>query len=64
MNEKISQLKFSLEQSKIGNSSAAKEISEKLASIQPELTYFVKPPETENPSRNEQTIENHRQFDK
>ena len=64
MNEKISQLKFSLEQSKVENSLAIKQISEKLASTQSELTYYVKPPEKENPSRNEQTIEHHRQFDK
>ena len=64
MNEKISQLKFSVEQSKVENSLAIKEISEKLASIQSELTDYVKPTETESPSRNEQTIGNHRQFDK
>ena len=33
MNEKISQLKFSVERSKVENSLAIKEISEKLASI-------------------------------
>ena len=64
MNEKISQLKFSVEQSKVENSLAIKEISEKLASVQSELTDYVKPTETEYPSRNEQTIGNHRQFDK
>ena len=61
MNEKISQLKFSVEQSKVENSLAIKEISEKLASIQSELTDYVKPTETESPSRNGQTIG---QFDK
>ena len=60
MNEKISQLKFSVEQSKVKNSLAMKEISEKLASIQSELTDYIKPTETESPSRNEQTIGNHR----
>ena len=41
MNEKISQLKFSVEQSKVENSPAIKEISEKLASILSELTDYV-----------------------
>ena len=53
MNEKIFQLKFSLEQSKVEKSRAIKEISEKLASIQSELTDYVRPTETESPSRNE-----------
>ena len=47
MNEKISQLKFSIEQSKVENSPAIKEILEKLASIQSELTDYVRPTETE-----------------
>ena len=64
MNEKISQLKFSCEQTKVEKSLAIKEISKKLASIQSELTDYVKPTETESPSRNEQTIGTHRQFDK